>query len=447
MQQIQQVQLSRPKLEIELHGALFAENKIPQNAGLRLHPFLPRFVDSKIERRYRDARLDYRLTALRVTILVGILISILLATLDLLTTHAPSMTLFYVRIVGTLSLIAFYAATLLIKPDRWIEVFSFGVMLTQIVLLTFMLGLSSPGSVSYYQPTELWTALGVASFIVCGTSFLDGLILALCTVFAFFISVIFLQPEGPQVLGFHFAWLSTVLALAAVGSFVLDRMQHLAWQQAQELAVADKKIRRLLHNVLPSSIAARKLAGESLISDSFSDASLLFADLVDFTSLSSRLDSSEVVSMLNDLFSRFDRIIARHGLEKIKTVGDCYMAAAGIPRAIPRHLFRVAEAALEMLDEITRLRAPDGTQLMLRIGIHTGPVTAGVIGEAKFIFDVWGDTVNMASRMETYGTAGGIQVSDAVRGALLDDYNFVGPRVIDIKGKGPTQAWFLCGRK
>jgi adenylate cyclase len=123
------------------------------------------------------------------------------------------------------------------------------------------------------------------------------------------------------------------------------------------------------------------------------------------------------------------------------------MAVGGIPHTIPEHLNRIAEAALQMLDEATQVRAPDGTKLAIRIGIHTGPVCAGVIGESKFIFDVWGDTVNMASRMESHGVAGRIQVTEAVHTALLDEYDFAGPMTINVKGKGPAQTWFLSGRR
>ena len=425
-------------------GATGNVNREPERL---LHPFLPQFADPKIERRYRDARLEYRLAALRVTITAGVFISMMFAALELHTTHDPSLPLFYVHLVGTLTLLICFAAASLRKPSRWIEFLCLGAMITQIALLTTMLALSSSVSMSYYEPTELWIALGVASFVVCGGSFVDGLVLALCTVCAFFASVTFLHPEAPLALAFHFAWLSTTLGLVAIGTFVLDRMQHLAWWHAQELLIAEEKIRSLLHNVLPSSIAARKLAGESVISDRFSEASVLFADLVNFTSLSAQLESTQVVNMLNNLFSRFDRIVSRHGLEKIKTIGDCYMAVGGIPHTIPEHLNRIAEAALQMLDEATQVRAPDGTKLAIRIGIHTGPVCAGVIGESKFIFDVWGDTVNMASRMESHGVAGRIQVTEAVHTALLDKYDFAGPMTINVKGKGPAQTWFLSGRR
>jgi len=150
-----------------------------------LHPLLPRFTDSKRERRYRDDRLGYRLTALRVSFVAGIAIWMLFVALDLLTIHDPSIPLFYIRIAGTLSLIPFFLATFLIKPGRWIEVIGFAAVFIQIVLLTALVAFLSPVSLPYYQPTEVWITIGVATFVVCGVSFIDGLILALGTVFGF----------------------------------------------------------------------------------------------------------------------------------------------------------------------------------------------------------------------------------------------------------------------
>src|SRR5215831_4315289 len=149
---------------------------VMQKQPTLLHRFLPRFIDPKLERRYRDDRLGYRLTALRVSFAAGIVIWILFVALDLLTIHDPSTALFYVRIAGILSLIPFYLATFLIKPGRWIEVIGFGAVLTQIVLLTALIAFLSPVSLPYYQPTEVWIIIGVATFVVCGVSFIDGLI-------------------------------------------------------------------------------------------------------------------------------------------------------------------------------------------------------------------------------------------------------------------------------
>jgi class 3 adenylate cyclase len=185
-----------------------------------------------------------------------------------------------------------------------------------------------------------------------------------------------------------------------------------------------------------------------VIADSFSAASLLFADVVGFTELSAKMTPADVVALLNELFARFDRIVARYGLEKIKTIGDCYMVASGVPNTDPEHLKKLMRAALEMLREVAQVRAPNSGALSIRIGVHAGPVTAGVIGESKFTFDVWGDTVNVASRMESSGVAGQIQVTDAVAAALANIYSFDGPEFVYIKGKGLTRVWRLnpaCG--
>ena len=256
-----------------------------------------------------------------------------------------------------------------------------------------------------------------------------------------------LWPEPRLAITYQFTWMLTITAFAAIGFYFLDRTQRIAWLRQIDLISAQDQIRTLLHNVLPPSIAERKLAGESPIADSFQQASLLFADVVGFTLLSSRFSSAQVVNMLNDLFERFDRVVARHGLEKIKTIGDCYMVAGGLPEPNPEHLERLTRAALDMQMEATQVRAPDGSALALRIGMHTGPVTAGVIGRAKFAFDVWGDTVNTASRMETQGNANQIRVTDEVRNALVDSYVFEGPEIVDVKGKGPTQVWTLIAGK
>jgi adenylate cyclase len=284
---------------------------------------------------------------------------------------------------------------------------------------------------------------GVACFGFAITSFVEGTLIALVVLCAFFIEVTVLWPEPPLMIFFNATWLSTVVCFVGLGAYLLDRTQRIDWLHQIDLAEAEDRIRALLHNVLPPSIAARKRNGEVLIADNYSEASLLFADVVGFTALSATMVSTQLVALLSDLFARFDRIVARHDLEKIKTIGDCYMAASGIPEVQPNHLQKLMCAALQILDEVGKVRTPDGSKLSIRIGIHTGPVTAGVIGESKFIFDVWGDTVNVASRMESNGVAGQIQVTEPVVLALADVYAFEGPQLIDVKGKGLTPVWRL----
>jgi adenylate cyclase len=202
----------------------------------------------------------------------------------------------------------------------------------------------------------------------------------------------------------------------------------------------------LLLNVLPAPIAARLKQGEAVIADRFPEVTVLFADLVDFTASSDRSSPERVVQVLADLFTAFDRLAAGHGLEKIKTVGDAYMVAGGLPNPRPDHADAVAEMALAVRAEAGRHLDPAGRPLQVRIGIDSGPVVAGVIGTAKFSYDLWGDTVNTASRMESTGVAGCIQVTERTYRRLRDRYRLQRRGPVQVKGKGEVVTWYLVGR-
>lgn len=200
---------------------------------------------------------------------------------------------------------------------------------------------------------------------------------------------------------------------------------------------------KLLRNVLPDSIAERLKDEPGTVADHFDQVTVVFADLAGFTALSARLGTDEVLEMLNALFSRFDRLAAKHGLEKIKTIGDAYMAVGGVPEALEGHTEAVCRFALELRQAVVDYAESGGHPIDVRIGIHTGPVVAGVIGVDKFAYDLWGDTVNTASRMESHGAVGRICVTHAVREALGDRFSFEDRGEIDVKGKGLMRAWFL----
>jgi class 3 adenylate cyclase len=203
---------------------------------------------------------------------------------------------------------------------------------------------------------------------------------------------------------------------------------------------------RLIRNVLPEAIAERLKDDERRIAEHFPQATVLFADLVGFTRLAERLTPAQLVTALDDIFSEFDDIADRHGLEKIKTIGDAYMVVGGVPAPHADHVRAIAEMALEMRAAIAGRQVADGIQLALRIGIHTGPVVAGVIGKRKFIYDLWGDTVNLASRMESHGVEGGIQVTEATRQELGDVFRFE-ERGVTVKGKGELRTFLLLDRQ
>ena len=215
---------------------------------------------------------------------------------------------------------------------------------------------------------------------------------------------------------------------------------------ARERETAQARVEALLLNVLPAEIAQRLQSDPNSIADHFDEASILFADVVDFTPLSSRLEAREVVEFLDRLFSRFDQLVDRHDVEKIKTIGDCYMVAAGVPRQRPDHAHALAGLALEM-GECTRDCLPEGTEhdLRLRIGISSGPVVAGVIGRRRFLYDLWGDTVNMASRMESHGSPDVIQITRSTWELLRDDFVTEPLGRVDVKGKGAVETWRLVG--
>ncbi len=241
----------------------------------------------------------------------------------------------------------------------------------------------------------------------------------------------------------------------------LEASRETIVQQSNELRRLYEKLvceqqvtEQLLLNVLPSPIAERlklrtDLIGASppeVIADRFEEVSVLFADLVQFTRFSPGLSPERLVAVLNEIFADFDNIADSRGLEKIKTIGDAYMAAAGLPVRAADHAFRAAHMALDMIESLSRFNARSGYDLQLRVGIHSGAVVAGVIGRRKFIYDLWGDTVNIASRMESQGVVGRVQVTDATRQQLGAPFRLEERGMIAIKGIGDLHTWLLAGR-
>ncbi|MDJ1182442.1 adenylate/guanylate cyclase domain-containing protein [Roseofilum casamattae] len=216
-------------------------------------------------------------------------------------------------------------------------------------------------------------------------------------------------------------------------------------QAEAALRAEQQKSEQLLLNILPGAIAQRLKQEQHAIADRFDEVTILFADIVNFTRLSSGISATELVSLLNEIFSAFDQLAQVHGVEKIKTIGDSYMVVSGIPTPRDDHAEAIAQMALDMQQEILKFRQPNGQQLKLRIGISTGPVVAGVIGVAKFIYDLWGDAVNVASRMESLGIPGKIQVTEATYQQLKHRYAFEKRGEIEVKGKGAMTTYWLIG--
>jgi adenylate cyclase len=240
-----------------------------------------------------------------------------------------------------------------------------------------------------------------------------------------------------------------VLNFGAVSSIVILMLNYFKQQKDEAydlLRIEQAKAEHLLLNILPREIAAILKNDERTIADQFEETSVLFADLVGFTPLTAQMPPVEVVNLLNRVFSHFDSLVDKYGVEKIRTIGDNYMVAAGAPRPLPDHAIALCNMALDMRDFICRQPLVNGQQLAFRIGINSGPVIGGVIGRKKFVYDVWGDAVNVASRMESQGEANKIQITQATHD-LIKPYFICEPRGrVSIKGRGEMPTWFLLDR-
>jgi class 3 adenylate cyclase len=301
-------------------------------------------------------------------------------------------------------------------------------------------GLDSPWFYALYGSSWLTIVLPVG----VGARVLTSFAVALAGAIGYFVPF----PE-------HFAHrhvevpLINLASFSAVGVLVGHVIHHLMRDNyfAHREAEAERaRAQQLLHNMLPETIATRLQRNPGPLGDRFENVTVLFADIVDFTGLSGRIAPERLVRFLNDLFTQFDLIAHRHGLEKIKTVGDGYMVAGGLPEPRDDHPVAVAEMALELIATAATIKNPEGAPVRLRIGMQTGPVVAGVIGVQKLTYDLWGDTVNVASRLESHGVPGYAQVGEACYQRLRDHYRFQPRGAVELKGVGEVPVYLLLGR-
>ncbi|WP_077098190.1 adenylate/guanylate cyclase domain-containing protein [Mycobacterium terramassiliense] len=253
-----------------------------------------------------------------------------------------------------------------------------------------------------------------------------------------------LQPAWAQSAGFVVTAISSVVMVVVTVWFALrDTARAEAVMEAQY-----DRSETLLENMLPASIAERlKEPGRGVIADKYDDATVLFADIVGFTERASATPPADLVRFLDRLYGAFDALVDKHGLEKIKVSGDSYMVVSGVPRPRPDHSQALADFALDMANVVAGLKDPHGEPVPLRVGMACGPVVAGVVGSRRFFYDVWGDAVNVASRMEATDSVGRIQVPEELYERLKDEFVLQERGSIDVKGKGPMRTWYLIGRK
>ena len=238
-----------------------------------------------------------------------------------------------------------------------------------------------------------------------------------------------------------------LLNLAALVAFIGYLCRRTTLEAEARLEEERDRSDSLLLNILPEPIAARLKESPSSIADGHDEITVLFADIANFTPMSEELSPGDLVALLNRVFTRIDHVMQKHGIEKIKTIGDAYMAAAGVPVRYSEHAERMADAALEVSTAMESFVGPRGERISLRMGISTGPAVAGVIGVHKFAYDLWGDKVNTASRMESHGETGRIQVTDATYELLEETHLFRERGPVDVKGKGVMKTWWLLGKR
>jgi class 3 adenylate cyclase len=286
----------------------------------------------------------------------------------------------------------------------------------------------------------------LATFMLClgvGLRFLPAVFLSLSLVVLYLASIIWFSATSHGPIVNTVFWLALALLVAMQQGYAYERSRRRIFLQQRTIDEERAKSERLLRNVLPEAIADRLKKEPARIADHFDQVTVLFGDIVGFTPLSSELSPAELVAALDEVFSAFDDIAHRHGLEKIKTIGDAYMVVGGVPTPRADHAESVALMALEMREVIARKRFAGGRQLRMRIGIHSGPVVAGVIGKKKFIYDLWGDTVNTASRMESHGVEGMVQVTAATAELLRGRFQLTARGAVQVKGKGEMETWFV----
>jgi guanylate cyclase len=347
----------------------------------------------------------------------------------------------FAYVIVTLIGLAIFALTGRFTLLRWIE-------LALILALPFALQLTLGGFVPS-SGVVLWSLLAPIGALVFGAPRAGIWLLA----FLALVATAGVLEGSLRATNALPDWLRTaffVLNIAAISTLAVTLLAVFNRQRDEAmhlLAAEQERSEGLLLNILPKEIADRLKAGERRIADSHLHATVLFADLVGSTALALELAPDVLIGVLNDVFSQVDDLAQRHGVEKIRTIGDNWMGVSGVPRSRPDHAQAAVRLALDVRDFVERYRTPDGRSLAVRIGLNSGPLVAGVIGRHKFVYDIWSDTVNTASRMESQGMAGRVQVSEATYALVKDDFVCEDRGAIDVRGRGPLTTYFVLARR
>jgi class 3 adenylate cyclase len=404
-----------------------------------------RFLDGELERRYQDAAGAESIGGLRVITAVSAAVWAIAAVLVPIGTTLPAETVLPIAGLMTLvSLVAFVLSGWAKTLDRQ---HGLAAVLTAANAAVILVLASLSGTLPGYGVAAIML-LYLFGF-VSRTRFVFAAARSAVIAAAFLIAV--LRYDGPESLALDGLFFVTATAGSLLALHLLEHARRRVFfqdivirEQSEAIAREREKSDRLLLNVMPASISARLREGELEVADEYPSVTVMFADIVGFTPLAAGLQAADVGRLLNALFSSFDDPVAARGLEKIKTIGDSYMAAGGLPEPLEGHASRIVELGLAMIDEAARHGGALGP-INLRIGVHSGIAVGGVIGKRKIAFDVWGDTVNVASRLEEQGVAGRIQISEATRRLLGEEFEWESRGAIDLKGHGSMATFLIIG--
>ncbi len=400
------------------------------------------FKDVEWERSYKAAMREGNLQQVRSAFLIGIALNTVFAPIDYFGLWANAELLSLLRLLGlnALLMVCFALSYMEYWRTRWPGL----IMLAAVEVSAFQAFSNVYGG--HPQPTD--TGFILMIFIIYS---LFPLFYIQAVVSASTCTMLFLAMTLPFAVGATETTqlvASSMLIISAnvVGLFAARRLELLRRRAFARSVMIDQernKVRDLLDRILPATVAQRLREGNGHTTERLPDVAVLFADLQDFTTLAASCEPEETLTLLSDVFEKFDALVVQHGVEKIKTIGDAYMVASGAPPGSTSNIRNIAALACDMIRAVEGMTRPDGTPLGIRIGISSGPIIAGVVGDSRFLYDLWGDPVNTASRMETTGESGRIQVTHDVVAALGDAYLFEPRGEIEIKGKGRMQTWWM----
>lgn len=411
----------------------------------RLHPLTLRFVSDELETGWRayDARTS--LLRIRFTLALALFLYVAFGWLDWTVAREIAPRLWAIRGVVCAGILLVLAATWHPSFGRVRHVFLGGVILVTGGGILAMLLLTEGRIESLYYVGLILVVMATHAF--GWVRFPLAIILSLLLVAGYDL-VLALDPdvETVVVVNNHFFFLSATI-LGMVASYTGERFARWSYWNARRAEDERARSDALLWNILPEPVAERLKKSPGRVAEGFTEVTVLFADIVDFSGLASHLSPEALVDFLDGVFTDLDGVAAEFGIEKIKTMGDAYVAVSGLPERVPDHAERMAEMALAIVERIDGRPVVAGEPVRFRIGIAIGPVVAGVIGQAKFVYDLWGTPVTVASRMQALGEPGRIHASDFVRRRLRHAYVFESRGLIEIKGIGTAPTWWLTGRK